>query len=309
MHSYECDWSFKQISSATGTDQLLAFGLPRDPTLVGEGKYVLLSLALLSVWLSVFIDLVKAQGWLRIFSSIPFQLWLICAAGAFLIPDVIAFSQYATPLSYIKHRLSLTAAITACALLSAEPIKSIQKAALILIALFFFGFVYTDTRGLNQGEDSVEAAVKQLPHGLRVLGFFPAQTKRMNPLQHALDRSCIDRCFSYADYEPSTLQFRIRARPDNGVVLNDAADVHAVWTGNYRVQHRDVPLYVLYVCGTSTSNICSSPLHEGEEVRSPGLQNEGSRRMYVPSNKQPAPAGNALETRQEEVIIGYYKQY
>ena len=272
MHLYECDWSFKQISSATGTDQLLAFGLPRHLRLVGEGKYVLLSLALLSVWLSVFVDLVKAQGFVRVFSSISFQLWLICAAGAFLIPDAIAFSQYALPFSYIKYRLSLTVAMMACALLSAQPIKTIQKAVLILIALCFFGFVYADTRRLNQAEDRVEAAVKQLPSGLRVLGFFPPQTARMNPLQHALDRACIGRCFSYADYEPATLQFRVRAQPDNGVVLDEMADVRAVWNGSYVVKHRDVPVYVLYVCESGARKICSSALRENEGIRGPSLQ-------------------------------------
>jgi hypothetical protein len=275
-HLYTCEWQLKQIFSATGADQLLAFGLPRHLTLAGEGKYVLLSLALLSVWLSMFVDLLKAQGFARLFSSIPFQLWLICAAGAFLLPNAIEFGQYAFPLGYIKSRLSLTVAIMACALLAAQPIKTIQKIALASVALLFFGFVYTDTRALNQGEDSVEAVVKQLPPGQRVLGFFPPQTTRMNPLQHALDRSCIARCFSYADYEPATLQFQIRARPHNGVVLDDVADVRAVWDGSYVIQHRDVPLYVLYVCGTSTRNICSSPLQEGEEIRSPSLQSRRS---------------------------------
>jgi hypothetical protein len=266
-HLYACEWQLKQIFSATGADQLLAFGLPRHLTLVGEGKYVPLSLALLAVWLSVFVHLVKAQGFERVFSSIPFQLWLICAAGAFLIPDAIAFSQYASPLSYIKYRLSLTAAVMACALLSAQPLKTIQKTALALVALLFFGFVYTDTRALNQGEDNVEAAVKQLPPGQRVVGFFPPKAApRMNPLQHALDRSCIGRCFSYADYEPATLQFQVRARPDNGVVLSEVSDVRAVWDGSYMVQRRDLPLYELYVCGSPPRSICSSSLREGDEV-------------------------------------------
>jgi hypothetical protein len=271
-HLYVCDWQLKQIFSATGADQLLAFGLPRHLTLAGEGKYLPLSLALLLVWLSVFLDLLKTQGFSRLFSSIPFQLWLICAAGAFLLPNAIEFPQYAFPLGYIKSRLSLTAAIMACVLLSVRPLKTIQKTTLALVALLFFGFVYSDTRALNQGEDSVEAAVKQLPPGQRVLGFFPPLTTRMNPLQHAVDRSCIGRCFSYADYEPATLQFQVRARPHNGVVLDDEADVRAVWDGSYVIQRRDVPLYVLYVCGASPRDICSSPLQEGEEVRSPSPQ-------------------------------------
>jgi hypothetical protein len=272
---YVCAWSVKQALSATGADQLLAFGPPRRLSLAGEGKYVLLFVSLLAVWLSLLRSLFKAHGFTSLAARVPLQLWVITAAGALLIPDSVALPQYPQSFTYINHRLSLAAAVMGCAVLSSQRLRASEKIVLSLVAVLFFGFVYADVRVLNQGEDRVSRALKQVPLGQRVIGLFPPRSARMNPLQHALDRGCIDQCFSYADYEPPTRLFRVRAGPDNGIVLDNYDDVRAVHNGTYVAQRRDLPLYLLYLCGESQHDVCWRSLREGEEMRSLDLQAGG----------------------------------
>lgn len=269
---YVCTWSVKQALFATGADQLLAFGTPRRLSLAGEGKYVLLFVSLLAVWLSVLVRLFKAHGFTSLATTVPFQLWVITAAGALLIPDSVTLSHYPLAFSYVNHRLSLAAAVMACVVLSSQLLNASEKIVLTAVAVLFFCFVYVDDRALNHGEDQVSRAVKQIPVGERVIGLFPPQSARMNPLQHALDRACIGQCFSYADYEPPTRLFRVRARPDNGIVLDNYDDVRAVHNGTYIAQRRDLPLYLLYPCGESQHDICWRSLLEGEGMRSSDLQ-------------------------------------
>ena len=107
-----------------------------------------------------------------------------------------------------------------CAVLGAVPLRVHEKIALAAVAAMFFSFLYIDTRELNRLEDSINAVVEQLPSGQRVIGSFPGWSLRVIPLQHALDRACIGRCFSYANYEPSSRQFRIRAQAGNAVVFD-----------------------------------------------------------------------------------------
>jgi hypothetical protein len=115
-------------------------------------------------------------------------------------------------------------------------------------------------------EDRLDAAVRALPQGQRVVGILPDQSLYSLCFHHDLDRACIGRCLSYANYEASSRQFRIRAAPDNGIVLDELADVDAVGGGTYVVQSRDLPIYVVYTCDSGLTEICSRQLQLGETV-------------------------------------------
>ncbi|MGQ9919391.1 MAG: hypothetical protein ACUVS7_18480, partial [Bryobacteraceae bacterium] len=69
----------------------------------------------------------------------------------------------------------------------------------------------------------------------------------MNPLLHLIDRACIGRCFSYANYEPSSAQFRLRSRPGSPVVFDSPQRVFALEQGRYVVRPVDLPLYGLFL--------------------------------------------------------------
>jgi hypothetical protein len=258
-HRYAYTWSLDQITYITGANQIALFGM----------KYVPPFAILLLIWAVSLHHLIKRPSSVSLFLTIPFQLWLLNAAAVLLIPDRVLFPQFARPLGYIAERLSLAAGLMMCAVLASAPTTRLAKAALISVAVLFFGLLYTDDLELNHMEDKLDLAVNRLPPGQRVISSLPDQSLRSLCLHHDLDRACIGRCFSYANYEPSSRQFRIHARPDNEIVLDDYADVDAIADGRYIVRPRDLPLYLVYPCGSNFRDVCSRPLGAGETSEKP----------------------------------------
>jgi hypothetical protein len=253
---YPCTWSWKQVYLVTGANQELIFG----------AKYLYVFAGLLFVWLVLLRKLVKTCGWAGLVLTLPFQLWLLNAAGVLLIPNTVNFPNYGLPFSYVTDRLSLAAGIMSCAVVGAVPMRMHEKIALAALAAAFFGILFMDTQALNRLEDGIDAAVGHLPAGQRVVGFFPVWSARIRPLQHAVDRACIGHCFSYANYEPSSRQFRIRAQHENPFVFDDYADVDAVEGGTYVVKPRDLPLYGVFLCGPALGDVCSRSLEAGNVI-------------------------------------------
>jgi hypothetical protein len=66
---------------------------------------------------------------------------------------------------------------------------------------------------------------------------------RVDGVPHMVDRVCIGHCYSYANYEPSTAQFRVRATGRNPYLLSGLADSYLMQVGSYVVKERDLPLY------------------------------------------------------------------
>jgi hypothetical protein len=86
-------------------------------------------------------------------------------------------------------------------------------------------------------------------------------------LAHLVDRICVGRCFSYANYEPSTAQFRVRANPENRFVVSQYDESWSIQTGGYVVKTRDLPLYNIDLCAPSSARICVAPLRAGTTLR------------------------------------------
>jgi len=251
---YPYSWSIDQLTFITGANQIALFGL----------KYVPLLACLLLIWAMLLRDVIKRLGAAHFFASIPFQLWVLNAAAVGLIPDQVLLPGFGRPLGYIAERLSLSAALMMCAVLAAAPMSRATRGALASVAILFFALLYIDDRELNKLEDRMDLAVNQLPRGQRVVSFLGDQSLRSLCLYHDLDRACIGHCFSYANYEPSSKQFRIRARTGNGIVLDKYADVDAVAAGSYVLQPRDLPLDLIYPCDADFRDVCSRPLGAGE---------------------------------------------
>jgi hypothetical protein len=258
-HRYSYSWSLEQVSFISGANQTMLFGL----------KYVPVFAGLLLIWLILLRTLVKDVGMAHFMSTLPFQLWLLNAAAVILIPGRVLFPQFGLPFGFITERLSLAAGLMMCAVVASALTTRPLRVALVSVALLFFGLLYNDDRELNQLDDRLDAAVARLPPGQRVISSFPSKPLRSLCFQHELDRACIGQCFSYANYEPSSRQFRIRARPGNGIVLDDYTDIDAVAGGSYIVQPRDLPLHLVYRCGVQFQEVCSRPLHAGERNGQP----------------------------------------
>jgi hypothetical protein len=226
-------WSPVQITMTTGLDQVWIF----------DTKYYIVLMGLLSVWGLLFLSLLRGGGVRRVIGGIPFQLCVIGAAGVFILPSTVLIPGFSHALSYIAERMSLGVAICFCAVLGSARPRMLERCLLFGVACVFFGFIYHDERALNSFEDRMQDVVSTLPPGQRVVSPIWDLDMRVNALNHMIDRVCVERCYSYGNYEASTAQFRIRAVSPNPYVAYPYAQSWYIQTGSYIVTPRDLPLY------------------------------------------------------------------
>jgi hypothetical protein len=227
------NWSAHQITLTTGLDQVWVF----------DGKYYGVLIALLFIWAMMFLNLIHLSDARQVIGGIPFQLCVISAAAVFILPTSILFPGFHHALVYIAERMSLGVGICFCALLAGARPRRFERIAMVAIAVFFFAFLYRDERALNSFEDHMQDTVAALPAGQRVISAIDDPDLRVNALAHVIDRACIGHCYSYANYEPSTAQFRVRAEVENPYVANSYQDSWLMQVGVYVVKERDLPLY------------------------------------------------------------------
>lgn len=225
-------WTVQQIKLTTGADQLWVF----------DGKYNLVLLGLLVVWGLQFFELARTRGVRDVVLGVPFQLCVLSAAVVLVLPAMIQLPGYQHPLAFISERMSLGVGVCVCALLAAGPPRVWTRYGLLCVAALFFGLLYRDERILNSIEDRMASTVARLEPGTRVVGGVDAPQLHVFAVTHMIDRVCLGRCISYANYEPGTLQFRIRAVGQNRFAIAAAQDSWKLQAGQYVVQDRDLPL-------------------------------------------------------------------
>jgi hypothetical protein len=99
---------------------------------------------------------------------------------------------------------------------------------------------------------------------------FPSSTSRFYFVDHIVDRACVQRCFSYSNFEPSSQAYRIRVRPGSPIVAATPEIVGQMELGTYVVQPSDLPLFQIYQCGSNLTDLCMSELSAGEQTGSAG---------------------------------------
>ena len=239
MSHFATRWESSQFISMTGADQIWIF----------QAKYHPLEFMLLAIWFSLLRRLVKLNGGEQVLFGIPLQLCVVIAAAVMLLPGAILLPGYNHALRYGSERMALVVGVCVCALVGSVSPGKREKAAIALLTGLFFSFLYIDARSLNYVENLLEQSVAQIPPGSRVISALCDQHKDVNLLGHMLDRVCIRHCFSYANYEPSTAQFRIRATHANPIVVAEDQDANALQEGRYVVKPGDLPLYQIYLHG------------------------------------------------------------
>jgi len=134
-------------------------------------------------------------------------------------------------------------------------------------AVVFFFMVHRDTGMLDRMERNAESITAQLPFGTRVAStvFSPADFRPH--YEHIVDRACIERCFLYSNYEPSTLKFRVRVRKQGSpLVASDVDDAEDLQFGNYDVEDGDLPMKQIYQCDPADlTKLCIRDLESGEK--------------------------------------------
>ena len=251
-----------QVVATTGADQFWIYGR----------YYIAVGLAVLALWALCFERVWRTRGAARTILDVRFQLCGLCAAALVLLPGGVLLPGFRSGLDYIAERMSLAGAVLFCALVASVRLPKPLVGALAAVALVFFGLSYADERALNRVETEMERVVAQLPPGQRVVSALADPESRIQSLAHVVDRICVGRCFSYANYEPATAQFRVRAYRENPFVVSDYGDSWNIQTGGYVVKPRDLPLYNLDLCEPGSARICVAPLRAGTTLRNTGLR-------------------------------------
>jgi len=257
-HHYTVDPGAKPFWAYNGADQLVLFSeryhLPERAILV----FLLAALA---------VDVIRR--WRTRDSELPYaiplQLYVLLWVAVILLPGAIHFPPPRAAIALLTDRLTLILAVLACCLLGAMRPAKWHLVASGAIAAVFFVFLWQDTRTINRMEAQIERLVRTLPSNQRVLAtVLPLPGSRI-PIQHIADRACIGHCFAYGNYEPGSRDFRVRAEPDNPYVLDDYELAVDVEEGTYVVQPEDLPVYQVYQCSNSGTELCSRSLTAGEE--------------------------------------------
>jgi hypothetical protein len=250
-----------QVMCITGADQFWIYGR----------YYIMVSVVLLAIWALCFQRVLDVRGAERTFCDVRFQLCVLSVAMVVLLPAGVLLPGFRSGLDFLAERMSLAGAVLFCALVASVRLPKFLVGAMVAMAAIFFALSYTDERALNQVETQMERAVTQLPPGQRVVNALADPGKRFNPLVHLVDRICIGRCFSYANYEPGTAQFRVRALQPNPFVAPDYGDSWSMQNGGYVVKSQDLPMYNIDLCPGS-NRICAAPLRAGTTLHNTGLQ-------------------------------------
>jgi hypothetical protein len=242
----------------SGVDQLLLYGpryrLPAD---------LLVAFVLICVGVDLYFRRKRHEA-LRVY-ALPLQIYGLAFLGGILLPSAVMLSSYAVPVGLLQARLTSVSAVMACCVLGVSTPQKWHLPCLVAIAAVFFVFLYDDTGQLNKMEEQVEHYARALPPGQRVIANIgPAQGSRLL-INHMVDRACIGQCFSYGNYEPSSGQFRVRARDGNPFVISDGASVVLVDAGNYVVRAQDLPISEIYRCKMDDVGLCVRELTAGEK--------------------------------------------
>jgi hypothetical protein len=241
----------------TGIDQLVIYS--NRYRLLAGGLFLFVTACLLC-------DVAKRRNeegyWSRL--RLPLELYIVTELGVLLLPDIVYLAKDASPIFLLLQRLGLVSAVLMIALLGTLRKRAWHVVGFGLFACVFFFFLYQDTARINSMETRAEQLVSELPFGTRVMAtIWPPAGTPLYSMIDIVDRACIERCFSFGNYEPSAGQFRVRALPGNGIVttsFQDSADIEA---GKYVVKSQDLPAYQVYQC--SPFVLCIRKLEAGEK--------------------------------------------
>jgi hypothetical protein len=258
---YQADWTEEPFYKINGADQLVLYG----------NRYLFLACAALAWGIicfgaEMFLRRKESAFWKSI--RLAEELYLVAFCGTVLLPENFRVSFYEGWIGLLVWRLTTISAVFGLCVLGCLKPRRWQVTGFAACAAIFFVFLYQDTGSLNRMEAQAEELLSGLPPGTKVITTISEpQGSRMEFIGHIVDRACIGRCFSYANYEPSSGQFRIRVRRGSPVVTASADDSEDLAGGSYEVQEEDLPLKLVYQCDTrDLTKLCLRDLAEGEKT-------------------------------------------
>ena len=263
---FPVDWSDTPFYLLNGADQLALYGQ----------RYVWLAWTAVLFGIVSFVFQARAsrddKAALKLL-ILPLQLYFVAICATALLPEDLRPSLYGGWIGLLVFRLTTISAIFGLCVLACLRPKKWQSAGFLAVAIVFFVFLYQDTKALNHMESNAEKLLSELPYGTRVIPTIGApDDSRVQFIGHLVDRACIGRCFTYSNYEPSSGQFRVRARKGSPMATDSADDSSDMEGGSYKVQGTDLPLVQIYQCDeVDPTRLCLHNLAEGETTGQVGL--------------------------------------
>ena len=198
--------------------------------------------------------------------ELPFELYLVTFCATALLPENLRPSIYGGWIGLLSSRLTTISAILGLCFLGCLKPRRWHLAGFGVCAVVFFAFLYQDTGWLNGLEANAQELVGDMPAGTRVIvtARAPADS-RIAFIGHAVERACIGHCFSYANYEPASGEFRVRVRKGSPVVTSSTDDAEDMASGEYEVDDSDLPMKQIYQCDENDlTKLCIRDLVGGE---------------------------------------------
>jgi hypothetical protein len=261
------DWDRGPFYLYNGADQLALYG-KRYFSLAGAAFLF----GLLCVAADFYARRREGSSWKPF--ELPFELYLVTFCATALLPENLRPSIYGGWIGLLGFRLTTISAILGLCFLGCLRPRRWHLAGLSASALVFFAFLYQDTSWLNRLEANAENLVSDLPAGTRVVVTIDApEDSRITFIGHSVERACIGHCFSYANYEPASGEFRVRVREGSPVVTSSTDEAEDMASGEYEVDDSDLPLKQIYQCDAKDlAKLCIRDLVAGETNGRMGVQ-------------------------------------
>lgn len=236
------DWDRGPFYLYNGADQLGLYGKRYVPI-----AFAAFFLGLIFVALEFYQRRRERSPWKAF--ELPFELYVVVFCATALLPENLRPSIEGGWIGLLSSRLTSISAILGFCILGCLKPRRWHLAGFGACAIFFFGFLYQDTGWLNRLEANAEKLVSKLAPGTRVISTIWAPPgSRISFIGHAVERACIGHCFSYANYEPASGEFRVRVQKGSPVVTASTDDAEDMASGEYEVDEADLPMKQIYQC-------------------------------------------------------------
>jgi hypothetical protein len=198
--------------------------------------------------------------------ELPLELYAVAFCATALLPENLRPSPDGGWIGLLGSRLTTISAIFGLCVLGLLKPRKWHLAGFSACAIVFFAFLYQDTGWINRLEANAEQLVSSLPAGTRIIATVWAPPgSRIQFAGHAVERACIGHCFSYANYEAASGEFRIRVRKGSPVATASTDDAEDMASGEYEVGDEDLPMKQIYQCDASDlTKLCIRELESGE---------------------------------------------
>jgi hypothetical protein len=257
--SLMADWDRGPFYMYNGADQMALYGT-RYIAVAFTGFFLGVTFVALDFYQH------RREGSLWKTFELPFELYFVAFCATSLLPENLRPSVDAGWIGLLGSRLTSISAIFGFCILGTLRPKKWHLAGFGACAMVFFSFLYQDTGWLNRLEANAEKLVSDLPPGTRVIATIGAPpASRITFIGHAVERACIGHCFSYANYEPASGEFRVRVRKGSPVAASSTDDAEDMASGEYEVDDTDLPIKQIYQCDANDlTKLCIRDLESGE---------------------------------------------